>query len=201
MLRIALTGGIGSGKSTVAQAFAALGVPVIDADALARELVQPGQAALEEIVGVFGPSVLHQDASLDRTALRQLVFTDVEQRARLEAILHPRIYREMERRVAITRGPYVILVIPLLIETGRRDIADRILAVDLPEDLQRERVMRRDDVSAELASAIMRSQCTREQRLAMADDQIVNDGSRADLSARVLEKHRFYLDLSGGATP
>jgi len=197
MLVVGLTGGIGSGKSTVAERFAAHGVPVIDADLLARELVAPGQPALMEIVQTFGPQVLATDSSLDRSALRQRIFGNDAERKRLEGILHPRIRAAMRDRLQALEAPYAILVIPLLIETGQGDLGHRILVVDLPESLQIERVGRRDAYAAEQIRAILRTQCSREQRLASADDLIDNSGDLAHLLAQTDALHQRYMTLAG----
>jgi dephospho-CoA kinase len=197
MLRIALTGGIGSGKSLAAKRFAAHGIPVIDADLIARELVTPGSVALTQIATSFGPEVLQPDGTLDRRALRHVVFKDREARAHLETILHPMIRREMERRMESLKAPYVVLVIPLLLETGQTELADRVLVVDTPESAQVARVCHRDGQSAAEVRAVMASQCSRQERLAAADDVIDNSGSEAALLARVDDLHARYLALAG----
>jgi dephospho-CoA kinase len=201
--RVALTGGIASGKTTVAERFAALGVPVIDTDLIARQVVEPGQSALAEVVAAFGPDVLGTDGRLDRRLLRARIFADPAARRRLEAILHPVIRAEMERQSRAAGGAYQLLVIPLLTEGGRRDHLDRVLLVDVPEALQIERLMRRDGVSREQATASLGAQATRAARLAMADDIIENTGRADDLEARVAELHRRYLQLAaaGCAAP
>ena len=201
MLIIGLTGGIGSGKSTVADYFAQLGIPVIDADLVARELVVPGSPALREITGVFGPDVLLADGNLDRALLRKQVFIVPEQRRRLEAILHPRIYAEMRRRAQALHAAYCILVIPLLLETGGTVLVDRVLVVDAPESLQRDRARSRDGMSDEILEAILRSQISRAERLRAADDVIVNDGDLSHLRQQVAALHRRYLDLATAAPP
>jgi len=193
MLKIALTGGIGTGKSTAAGYFAELGVPVIDADRLARDLVVPGSPALHDIVAAFGPEVLGTTGELDRAWLRRVVFASPEQRRRLEAILHPRIYAEMGRRAQALNAPYCILVIPLLLETGETTIADRILVVDAPEALQRRRVRARDGLNDAEFDTVQRAQVSRADRLRSADDVLVNDGEPAQLKAAVAALHRRYL--------
>jgi len=195
-LRIALTGGIASGKSRVADLFAELGVPVIDTDLIARQVVEPGQPALAEVVGTFGPGVLDVDGRLDRRRLRELIFSDATARQRLEAILHPAIRTEMERQSSAAGGPYQLLVIPLLTEGGRRDHVDRVLVVDAPESLQIERLMNRDSVTREQALASLAAQATREARLAIADDVISNAGSAAELRDKVVALHEQYLHLA-----
>jgi dephospho-CoA kinase len=201
-LRIALTGGIASGKSLVADSFAALGVPVIDTDVIARQVVEPGEPALAEVVTAFGPGVLGADGRLDRRRLRELIFADATARRRLEAILHPAIRIEMERQSLAADGPYQVLVIPLLTEGGRRDHVDRVLVVDVPESLQVERLITRDSVSREQALASLGAQATRAARLAFADDVIDNTGSAGDLRAKVAALHEQYLRLaSAGCAP
>jgi dephospho-CoA kinase len=194
--RVALTGGIASGKSTVAELFADLGVPVIDTDLIAREVVEPGQPALAEVVAAFGEDVLDVTGRLDRRRLRERIFADPQARRRLEAILHPAIRREMERRSREARGPYQLLVIPLLAEGGRRDHVDRVLLVDVPEELQVERLMRRDGVSREQAQASLGAQASRAARLAIADDVLQNTGAADDLHDAVATLHARYRALA-----
>lgn len=195
-LRIALTGGIASGKSRVADLFSALGVPVIDTDLIARQVVEPGQPALADVVETFGPGVLGADGRLDRRKLRELIFSDTTARQRLEAILHPAIRAEMERQSSAAGGPYQMLVIPLLTEGGRRDHVDRVLVVDVPESLQVERLMNRDTVTKEQAMASLAAQATRSARLAIADDVISNSGSAEELRGKVAALHEQYLHLA-----
>lgn len=198
MLRIGLTGGIGSGKSTVAELFAARGVPVIDADAIARELVAPGQPALTDIVATFGIDMLDAQGQLDRTRLRELVFNSSKERLRLEAILHPRIRAEMTARVAALKTPYVLLVIPLLFEAAQTDLVDRVLVVDAPPALQQQRVLARDQLPEQQIAAILAAQLDREHRLARADDVIDNSGDRTALERQVDDLHRRYQTLAAG---
>ena len=195
MLRIGLTGGIGSGKSLVCDLFARRGVPVIDSDAIAREIVTPGSEIAEAVIREFGET--YRDVTtggLDRQALRRLVFGNIRARHRLEAILHPRIRLELSRRQIGLDAPYCILSIPLLIETGFGDLVDRILVVDCPESLQVQRVMSRDGVTEEEAQAILASQSSRDERLAQADDIIDNSGPTGDLEDKVERLHRQYLE-------
>jgi dephospho-CoA kinase len=195
-LHVGLTGGIASGKSTVARLFAARGVPVIDTDDLAREAVAPGSDGLAAVVARFGPGVLAADGSLDRRALRRIVFESESEKARrdLEAITHPRIRALLTQRSSEAGGAYQIWVIPLLVEGKGRVRVDRVLLVDCPEALQIERVMQRDGSSREQAEAILAAQASRAERLSAADDVIVNDGDPARLEARVAELHQIYLE-------
>ena len=197
--RVALTGGIASGKSTVADLFAALGVPVIDTDVIAREVVEPGRPALAQVAEAFGRGVLDADGRLDRKRMREHIFSDPDARRRLEAILHPAIRAEMERQSQAAGGPYQVLVIPLLAEGGRRDHVDRVLLVDVPEELQIQRVMWRDGVSHDQAQASLNAQATRAQRLAMADDVLRNTGRVDDLREQVAELHQQFLRLAATA--
>jgi dephospho-CoA kinase len=194
--RVALTGGIASGKSTVAELFAALGVPVIDTDVIAREVVEPGQSALSQVVEAFGPEVLVSGGRLDRRQLRERIFADPIAKRRLEAILHPAIRAEMERQSGAAGGPYQLLVIPLLTEGKRRDHVDRVLLVDVPEELQIQRLMARDGVSHSQAQASLNAQATRAERLATADDILRNTGRPDDLRDAVTGLHAKYLQLA-----
>lgn len=196
MLRIGLTGGIASGKSTVERLFAAHGVPIIDSDVIAREVVAPGTPGLAQVRARFGDEVLLPDGSLDRRALRRLVFADPAARRDLEAIVHPLIRSAMAERSAAAGGPYQINVIPLLVEGGRRATLERVLVVDCPEALQIARVMQRDHITEAEARAILAAQVSRSERLAAADDVIVNDGDEAALQAQVDALHTKYLHLA-----
>ncbi len=195
-LRIGLTGGIASGKSTVARRFAELGATVIDADEVARAVVAPGEPALAQIERRFGRAVLCPDGTLNRRALRGLVFADAAARRDLEAILHPPIRAEMARRATLATGPYVLLVIPLLVEGGPRDDLDRILVVDAAEEAQLARLTARDGSSPAEARAILSAQASRADRLARADDVLRNDGELATLIDEVDRLHRHYLRLA-----
>ncbi len=196
MLVIGLTGGIGSGKSAAAEAFARRGVPVIDTDQLARELVQPGQPALEAIVERFGSGCLDGDGRLDRARMRRRVFADPTERRALEAILHPRIRAAVRERLARLDAPYCLVVVPLLVESGMTDMVDRVLVVDVSESVQLRRVMARDEVPADQARAALQAQTDRNARLARADDVLDNGGALGDLEAAVAALHRRYLDLA-----
>ena len=193
---IALTGGIASGKSAVAKLFENLGVPVLDTDQIAREVVEPGMPAFAQIVETFGRDVLDASGRLDRRRLRDKVFADPGLRQQLEAITHPAIRAELSRRAEASGGLYQIHVIPLLVESGRSDIYDRVLVVDCPEEQQIQRLMERDKSSAEQAQQILAAQASREQRLDAADDVIVNTGTLADLEQFVLTLHRNYERLA-----
>jgi dephospho-CoA kinase len=199
MLVIGLTGGIGSGKTTVANLFSALGVPLIDADVIARELVTAGSPVLNEIIDCFGADVLDTRGDLDRVRLRQRVFADPGQRQRLEAILHPRIRAEITRRIGRLDAPYCIVSIPLLVETAQTDLVDRVLVVDCPPELQRERVARRDGWGEVEITGAMQAQATRARRLAAADDVIVNDRDLDALRDRVISLHRDYIEQARAA--
>jgi dephospho-CoA kinase len=201
-LRIGLTGGIASGKSTVAERFVELGVPVIDADEIARAVVLPGQPGLARVVETFGVGVLSADGQLDRRALRNQVFSDPASRKELEAILHPLIRAEMERRAAAAGGDiYVVMAIPLLVESGGRDRVDRILVVDVDEGLQLQRVMARDSSTIEEAGAILAAQASRAVRLKAADDVLVNSGTVSELRQAVDRLHGRYLGLAASLPP
>jgi dephospho-CoA kinase len=201
-LRIGLTGGIASGKSTVTQRFAELGVPVIDADVAARNVVERGKPGLEQVVRRFGPGVLDAGGNLDRPALRALIFGDSGLRRALDAILHPLIRSDMERQAALVSGPYLVMAIPLLVEGGPpHDRVDRVLVVDADEALQIQRVQARDGSSVEHARAILASQASREARLAAADDVLRNSGSVADLRQAVDRLHEKYLHLAQTSPP
>lgn len=201
MLIVALTGGIGSGKSTVSHRFEALGVPVIDTDIIAREQVAPGTPALQEIRERFGAEVIGPDGTLDRGKLRQLVFDSTDQRRQLEQILHPRIRAEMERRLQSLTSPYAIVVIPLLLETGQNTLANRILVVDCPEPLQIARVRQRNGLDEQQIRQILAAQLDRATRLAAADDVIENNGSLDELIAATDRMHHYYLQLARNNKP
>lgn len=197
MFKVGLTGGIGCGKSTVAALFAQLGIPVIDADETARALVTPGSEALNEIIRRFGDHLLNRNGTLDRAALRREIFTDESKRRDLESILHPRIIQHMHAAAADAPGPYCILVMPLLLEAGQQDAVDRILVVDCDQDLQRQRATSRDSMSDTQFDQVLAAQVSREQRLAAADDVVVNDADLQHLKSQVQRLHTHYLQQAG----
>ena len=195
---LGLTGGIGSGKSAVAQHFAAQGIDVIDADQAARWVVEPGRPALLAIAEHFGPSVLQPDGQLDRRALRERIFSDADERKWLERLLHPLIRQEITDFLSKATSPYSILVSPLLIESGQYKLTRRVLVIDIPEALQIERTMQRDGMSQEQAQAILAAQASREERLRHADDVLNNARDMGWLRSEVERLHAFYLTLKGG---
>jgi dephospho-CoA kinase len=196
---VGLTGGIGSGKTTVADMFAARGASVIDTDQIAHSLTGPHGAAMPALLAEFGPEYATPDGALDRARMRNLVFSDPGARTRLEAILHPKIRDATAAAAAIATGPYTIFVVPLLVESGSwRDRVSRVLVVDCPEPRQLERVMSRSGLQEAQVRAIMAAQATREQRLAAADDVILNDGGLDRLASQVEQLHRSYIDYAAG---
>ena len=195
--RVGLTGGIASGKSTVAQLFAALGVPVIDADVISRQVVAPGSPLLSQIAARFGAQILQSDGSLDRKALRAKVFSDSAARADLEGLTHPVIWEAIERQSANSDGPYQLLAVPLLIEKHRDSSVDRVLVVDCDEALQIRRLQARDGTSLAEARKMLESQAPRAERLAAADDLIANSSGMAELRDQVERLHARYLKLVG----
>lgn len=198
-LRVALTGGIASGKSTVATLFQTLGAGLIDTDQIARDIVAPGSEALREIVERFGEQVLTPAGTLDRAQLRDLVFRDPRARADLEAITHPRIHAQVAQRSQRRREPYLLVAVPLLAETGTAGDYDRVLVVDCPPEMQRLRLMQRDGGDAAAADRVLTAQASREARLALADDVILNDGNIQHLARQVESLHKAYLDRQGYA--
>ena len=198
MLIIGLTGGIGCGKSAVAERFASFGVPVIDADDIARQVVAKGQPALAEIALHFGPKTMNEDGTLNRRALRETIFQDSDARRALEGILHPRIRTEMARQLESLNAPYAILSIPLLLETGQEKTVDRVLVIDCPQDTQIRRVCTRDRINPDQVRSILAVQCSRSDRLARADDIIDNSASPEALTPQVEHLHRAYLRLAQG---
>lgn len=194
MYVVAITGGIGSGKTTIANQFAELGIDVVDADVIAREVVEPGAPALAAIAAHFGPDVIAADGQLDRRSLRERVFSDPDAKVWLNALLHPLIRQEMLRQCAAAHSPYCLLVVPLLVENKLTGLANRVLVIDVDEATQIERTCRRDGVSREQAQAILAAQASRAERLAAADDVLDNkNGAPETIKPRILELHETYM--------
>lgn len=203
-LLVAVTGGVASGKSEVTRRFESLGIPVADADVAARAVVEPGQPALDEVVAHFGARFLGPDGRLDRPAMRTRVFSDTAAKAALEAILHPRIRAWLSEAAMAAPGPYALVAIPLLAEVGGRAAypwLDRVLVVDVPEPVQLARLVRRDGIDDALARRMVAAQASRIQRLALADDVLVNDGDLAALAAAVDRLDVRYRERAAGAGP
>lgn len=196
MYVVGLTGGIGSGKSTVSESFARLGIEVIDADQLAREAVATGSPALAEIASHFGQSIINSEGSLDRRALRAIVFADKAERRWLERLLHPIIGELLKQRLSRSESSYTILESPLLLEAGQKDLVDRILVVDVSEDTQLQRAMLRDGSNEDTIRGIIASQINRDARLAAADEVIHNEGPVEEIEKQVSALHNKYLKLA-----
>ncbi|SDW27495.1 dephospho-CoA kinase [Lysobacter enzymogenes] len=198
---VGVTGGVASGKSEATRRFEALGIVVADADLAARAAVAPGSDGLAEVAATFGPQILAADGGLDRAAMRRLVFADAAARKRLEAIVHPRVRAMLQAQCAQAPGAYAIAAIPLLAEGGREAYPwlDRVLVVDVPTEVQQTRVMQRDRIDAELAARMIAAQATREARLAVADDIVVNDGPLEALQAQVEALDRRYRAMAAAA--
>ncbi|MDC9606239.1 dephospho-CoA kinase [Xenorhabdus griffiniae] len=190
---VALTGGIGSGKTTISNVFSSLGVPLVDADIIAREVVAPGTPALQAIIAHFGVDILLPNGSLNRAMLRQKIFAAPEEKLWLNALLHPLIQTETQRQLNQVTAPYVIWVVPLLIENNLMHLADRVLVVDIPVEVQITRTMARDGINREQVENILAAQASRQDRLEKADDVIVNHNSEQDITSRVAELHQQYL--------
>jgi len=195
-LAVGLTGGIASGKSLVASSFERLGIDVIDADQVARDIVEPGQPALAEIAERFGADVIGDDGTLLRRELRKIVFNDSDARAELEKITHPRIRIELARRRDSSKSEYCILVVPLLIKSGMNDLVNRVLVIDAPESVQLERLISRDEIDEPLAHKMIAAQDTRANRLAAADDVLINTGPRKDIADLAAALHAGYSRLA-----
>ncbi len=196
MFVVGLTGGIGSGKTAASNAFARLGVDIVDADVVAREVVEPGSPALAEITRHFGQSILMADGGLDRAQLRQRIFSQPEEKRWLEALLHPLIAQETQRQLKNARSPYVIYVSPLLVEGGQQALCNRLVVVDVPEALQLSRTMARDSNDRDQVQRILASQADRQTRLAVATDVIDNIGDLAQLEAQVADLHATFTQLA-----
>lgn len=196
ILRVGLTGGIGSGKSTVANLFADKNVAVIDADVITRNLVAPGEPALAEIAETLGKEFLSDEGYLHRTKLREVIFKNDTKRKQLEAILHPRVEKVVATEVAALKSPYCIIVIPLLFEVAQEHLVDRVLVIDAPKDAQIARVTARDKTSSKNVEQIMASQLNRELRLSRADDVITNDKDKLSLLEQVNRLHERYLQMA-----
>ncbi len=196
MLKIGLTGGIGSGKSTVSKIFSDLEIPIIDADIIAHQLVEPGKPAIKDIAEQFGQQILTDQGALNRKQLKEIIFSDPEQKKTLEQILHPLVFAEMESQIKQLSSPYCILSIPLLLETQMQDFVDRILVIDCPVEVQLERVKNRDQLDIKTIQSIIASQVPREQRRQAADDIIINDADTQALAEQVKKLHNLYLSLA-----
>ena len=196
---VGVTGGIGSGKSTVCEAFAALGAPVIDTDQVAREVVAPGTPGLAALVVAFGQDILNDQGELDRRRMRQQVFANPALRQQLEAIVHPLIRTGTQKQIEAAGYPYCLVCIPLLVERGGVNRVDRVLVIDVPEAVQIARVIARDELTASEAAAIMHSQASREQRAAVANDMLENSGPLSALRPQIATLHARYLQLAQAA--
>ena len=192
---IGLTGGIGSGKTAVSDSFEALGIDVVDADIASRVVVQKGKPCLLKIAQHFGEDILTKEAELDRAKLREIIFKSEEEKNWLESLLHPAIANQIQDELNASKSPYTILVSPLLLETNQKDFCSKILAVDVPVETQVERTLKRDGVSKEQVQAIINSQISRNDRLNLADEVIVNDGTLEDLEIAVKILHEKLLSL------
>ena len=197
---VVLTGGIASGKTAVSDQFTSKGIAVVDGDVIARMLVEPGRPALDRIRGIFGNGIIDKNDCLDRSRVREMIFADTRMRAELESILHPAIRQEAMAQLQSAKTPYVIYVVPLLAESGSPYQGDRVLLVDVPEEIQIARVIARDDVSRKQAEAILDAQASRSQRMALADDVVVNDGDLESLHSAVEDLHFKYLEFAAEKT-
>jgi len=196
---VALTGGIGSGKSTVSDAFARFGIDVVDADVIARQVVAPGTQALAAIEQHFGADILNQDGSLNRRVLRDRVFASTPEKSWLNGLLHPLIHQQTQRQIAEATSPYVLWVVPLLVENQLQNKADRVLVIDVSPETQILRTMQRDGVSRQHAEQILAAQATREARLAVANDVIDNNGAPDAIASDVARLHAAYLKYASQA--
>ncbi len=198
-LRVGVTGGIGSGKSALTERLEALGIDVVDADKIARDIVEPGTAALTAITDRYGAQILQADGSLDRPALRRIVFTDTEERDWLETLTHPLIGHRIVEQLDAATSPYAVLASPLLLEGSQHELVDHVVVVDVPEPLQLSRASARDNNPVELVKQIMAAQMPRSERLARADSVVDNSGTLEDLDEKTRELHHALLELSAGA--
>ena len=199
MFSVGLTGGIAAGKTTVSNLFAGLGVPVIDTDIISRKLLEPGELAYDQVCAHFGDSIKGSDGELDRAKLRNIIFTNPDEKIWLENMLHPLIYRHSHDAICEhTRASYVLVVIPLLFETNFQTLVDRILVVDCPPEVQLERLVKRDHIDEPLALKMLSQQLSNSARLAKADDIIDNAENATDLESQVESLHQLYLQLSSG---
>ena len=190
---IGLTGGIGSGKTAVSDTFEELGIVVVDADLASRVVVEKGKPCLEEIANHFGDDILTENQELDRAKLREVIFQSEEEKNWLESLLHPAIAKQIQDELFASSSPYTILVSPLLLETNQKDFCNKVLVVDVPVELQMERTLKRDGVSEEQVKSIIKAQISRDDRLELADEVIINDGSLEDLQSEVKELHERII--------
>jgi len=200
MLKIGLTGGIASGKSTICQLFSSYDIPIIDADIIARQIVEPDQPAFQQVVQKFGSEIVQQDGYLNRSFLRQLIFSNPDAKIQLEKILHPKISLELQRQSDALDTAYCILDIPLLIESNLQDSVERILVIDISPEKQLERLCQRDKISVEDAQLIITNQCSQQQRLAVADDVIDNNKSPDAVANLIFDLHQKYLTIANSTT-
>lgn len=196
MLIVGLTGGIASGKTTATEFFSSLGVPVLDADLIVHELLKPGTASYAEIIHVFGPDIVQNDGELNRKKLRQLIFSDIKLRQQLESLLHPEVRKVLKNQLNKTQALYCIVSIPLLVETHQQDLMHRILVIDTPEETQIQRLQQRNDFSSAEIKAILAAQATRDERLAAADDVIVNNTDIESFKDQLKKIHQTYVSLT-----
>lgn len=199
MLRIGVTGGIGSGKTTIANLFAKLGVPVIDADEIARTLLEPGKETYNKVVARFGDNILQADKSINRSELRELVFTDKDNKKLLENILHPEVHKQIVNEISKLQSAYCIIVVPLLIEADFLDLVDRVLVIDADESVRITRVMERNGMARQDIENIINSQSSNQEKLKIADDVIDNNDDKTAIAQQVNELHKKYTLLSASA--
>ena len=195
-LYIGLSGGIASGKTIVSDEFSSLGADIIDTDIIARELIFPGSETLNEIVSVFGENVLQDDGNLNRKLMRQIIFSEKDKKITLEKIMHPKIQNEVKLKIQSASGQYQIIVVPLLLQSPILDFVDRVLIIDCNEKIQINRLMNRDNISEELAKKMIENQSKREERLAIADDVILNEGCIEEIKHEVKKLNDFYIKIS-----